>query len=256
MDFKENFFKNIVPLRRLFLWGNVILLIVFLLALGKDQIRGWQKYQKEFRSKEIARAKEKLDKAQTEEEKEVALKEFHAAKGIKLEIRQLWVQKLNTVDRCITCHLGYDSLSNSSLITEYKEQPFSAPADSASYEIHKLHSFDKFGCVVCHAGQGIATEKEAAHGHVEHWESPLLAGTLIQASCKKCHENLSELKIKGQVYPSDVIHAKSLIREYGCLGCHQIGGEGGPVSVDFREETSVKPLSRIDFSYTGLPREE
>jgi mono/diheme cytochrome c family protein len=35
-----------------------------------------------------------------------------------------------------------------------------------------------------------------------------------------------------------------------------VGGEGGPISVDLKSETSAKPLSRIDFSYTGLPHEQ
>jgi mono/diheme cytochrome c family protein len=58
------------------------------------------------------------------------------------------------------------------------------------------------------------------------------------------------------VYASEIIRAKQLVRQHGCLGCHQIAGEGGPISVDLRDETSIKPLSRIDFSGTGLPHEE
>lgn len=256
MTLKEKFFTKWFTLQRLFLWGNVILFILFTIAMFKDNVRGWKSYQAEFKTREIHRATEKLANAKTDDERELAQRELASAKGMKEEIRQMWVMNGKVVDRCITCHLGYDPLSNAALTTPYTDQPFSAPANSDSFEIHRLHGFDKFGCVICHGGQGLATEVNDAHGHVPHWETPLLKGTLLQASCAKCHDNVNELKINGKNYTADVVRAKTMIRDYGCLGCHQIAGEGGPVSVDLKEETSAKPLSRIDFSYTGLPHDE
>src|ERR1044071_8408486 len=150
MNFKEKFFTKWFPLRTLFLWGNVLLLVLFLLAVGKDQVRGWKDYQTEFKHREIARAKESLSKASTDDAKALALRELQSANGMKIEIRQMWIQNIKAVDRCITCHLGYDPLSNPSLTTVYEDHPYRAPANTASFEIHKLHSFDKFGCVVCH----------------------------------------------------------------------------------------------------------
>jgi len=49
---------------------------------------------------------------------------------------------------------------------------------------------------------------------------------------------------------------EALFKEKGCIGCHQIHGQGGPISVDLAEDTSDKPLGRIDFTHTGLPPEE
>lgn len=256
MKFKEFLFHRLFTLRALFLWGNVVLLVLFLLVLGKDQKRGWKTYQREFRTREIARAKENLAVAATEEEKILAEREWRAAKNMPREIRQIWAEEIGAVDRCITCHLGYDPLANSSLTTPYSDQPYSATAATPGYEIHKAHNFEKFGCVVCHGGQGLATEVTAAHGRVAHWEKPLLQGTLLQASCVKCHDNHATLSIDGDVFTSEVIRGKKMFNEFGCIGCHQIGGEGGPISVDLKEETATKPLSRIDFSHTGLPHDE
>jgi mono/diheme cytochrome c family protein len=254
VNLKESFNKAF-SLRNLFLWGNVILLAVFLAVLGKDQVRGWKYYQTEFKKREIARVEAKVNAASTPEAKGAAMDELRVAKRMPIEIRQLWSQDLNAVDRCISCHMGYDPLANSSLTTDYKEHPYSASSASPAFDIHKAHNLEKFGCVVCHGGQGIATEVKAAHGEVEHWERPLLRGTLVQSSCIKCHDNHADLKINGQVYTAEIVRAKKLFKDYGCIGCHQIGGEGGPVSVDLREETSAKPLSRIDFSHSGLDRE-
>jgi len=50
--------------------------------------------------------------------------------------------------------------------------------------------------------------------------------------------------------------ASSCWRKHGCLGCHQWHSEGGPDHVDLAEETANKPLSRIDFSHTGLAPED
>src|SRR5262249_34447515 len=157
-----------------FMWGNILLFVLFTVAMFKDNVRGWKPYQEEYRKREIKRATDDLNAAQTDDAKTVAQGELRAAKGMKIEIRQMWLQNIKAVDRCVTCHLGYDPLSNPTLTTPYPDQPFSAPAGTDSFEIHKIHSFDKFGCVICHGGQGLATEVKAAHGEVEHWETPLL----------------------------------------------------------------------------------
>lgn len=249
-------FKRFFTLRNLFLWGNLILFVSFLFVFVKDQKRGWPAYQKEFKAKEIARIKSKIDSAKTDEERLVAERELKSAHKFPIEIRQLWVKDLNAIDRCITCHVGYDPLANTSLTTEYKEHPYSAAAVSPAHDIHMIHNVEKFGCVSCHGGQGLATEKDAAHGNVAHWESPLLKGALLQASCAQCHDNHADLKIAGKVYTEEIVRAKHLFRDAGCIGCHQIGGEGGPVSVDLKVETAAKPLSRIDFSNTGLDHKD
>jgi mono/diheme cytochrome c family protein len=249
-------FFDLFTLRRMFLCGNILLLILFIGNMVKDQQRGWQRYQKEYKRRDIARIQAKIANAATPDLKDTAEQELRVAKKMPIEIRQIWSQDLNTVDRCITCHLGYDPLNNSSLTTEFKDQPFSAPDNDKALAIHKAHDLEKLGCVVCHGGQGLATEVKAAHGDVEHWEKPLLKGTLLQASCVKCHDNHASLMVNGEVYTSEIVRAKKLVRDAGCLGCHQVGGEGGVISVDFKDETSNKPLSRIDFSHSGLPRDQ
>ena len=253
---KELLFTKVFTLRRLFLWGNVLLLILFLIVLAKDNERGWKDYQKEYKKRELSRAQNLVNNAVTDDEKKVAKATLIQAKKQPLEIRQTWVPELAAVDRCITCHLGHDGLVNPTMTTPYDEHPFKAPADQVSFDIHKAHDPLKFGCVTCHGGQGLATEKQAAHGFIDHWENPLRTGIMLQASCVQCHDNREELIFNGKLYTSEVVRAESLFREFGCIGCHQIGGEGGPISVDLKSETSNKPLSRIDFSYTGLPHEE
>jgi mono/diheme cytochrome c family protein len=253
---KESLFKRIFSLRNLFLWGNILLLVLFLLAFVKDANRGWKPYQREFKSMEVEHAKSLLASAKTDVERIQAEGLLKEARKLPVEIRQIWSTEMSSIDRCITCHIGYDPLYNTSLTNEHKEHPYSASSSPAALEAHTKHNLQKFGCVVCHGGQGMATEKQAAHGRVPHWEKPLMSGTLMQAACVQCHDNHAELKLGGQVYTSEIVRAKQLFRDSGCIGCHQIGGEGGPVSVDLKFETASKPISRIDFSSTGLSHEE
>jgi mono/diheme cytochrome c family protein len=256
VDEKPSIFTRLFALRHLFLWGNILLFLLFGAVLMQDQVRGWKDYQKEFKKLELERTKAMVAAATTDEEKARAAEELKAAQRMPMEIRQLVVPDFDAVDRCTTCHLGYDPLANPTMATNYDKHPFKAAADSTANVIHQAHNVEKFGCTVCHGGQGIATEVKAAHGRVMHWDQPLMTGTLLQASCAKCHDNIAELKVNGQVYAGEIIRAKQLFREHGCIGCHQIGGDGGVISVDLKEETAIKPLSRIDFSTTGLPHEE
>lgn len=134
-------------------------------------------------------------------------------------IKQLIVKPLNRVDRCTTCH----------------SKPHSG-------DIIKKHPPEKFGCTVCHEGQGLGTTVKAAHGDVKHWDKPMLKSALIQASCAKCHEDKSfkgmEVLAKGE----------ELFKDLGCIGCHAIDGWGGNISVDIGE-IADKPVEELDFAH-------
>lgn len=104
----------------------------------------------------------------------------------------------------------------------------------------KNHPFQKFGCTVCHGGQGLALSVDAAHGHVENWEKPLLKGNMIQANCAKCHGDFQTLR-----GAEAVAKGRKLAEEHGCFGCHAVNGVGGVVSVDWAKDVADKPLERI-----------
>jgi mono/diheme cytochrome c family protein len=97
------------------------------------------------------------------------------------------------------------------------------PQPLAYHLNHDRHPFDKFGCTICHQGQGRATTRQAAHGQVEHWDRPLIELKYIQSACAKCH------------LPSDIPDAPQLARgqavfeDSGCIGCHKLHGSGGVI---------------------------
>ncbi len=125
-----------------------------------------------------------------------------------VEIRQVFLAEWGKVDRCVTCHVGID---NPSMI----DQPQPLTAHPGNFLEH--HPADKFGCTVCHQGQGRATDKDAAHGRVPFWDEPLLAGDFAQASCTQCHYDDSVRQAPT------LNRGRQLLAELGCTGCHKTG---------------------------------
>lgn len=249
MTFKEKIFTRVLTIRNCFIVGNLVLFLLLVAAVVKDNIREWKGYQGEYLQREEKRLTEEIAAADADS-KERLSRQLRLIQSQPQQIKQVIVDPLDRVDRCITCHVGFDTEINPTLKTSYVDQPFSANTP----DIHKTHPIEKFGCTVCHGGQGLATTAKAAHGDVEHWEKPLMRGALLQASCVKCHGNVVDEK--AMPYASAWRRGKQLFHDLGCIGCHQIRGEGGPISVDLAEDTADKPLSRIDFTYTGLSKEQ
>lgn len=133
-----------------------------------------------------------------------------------IEIRQIFLKEWNRVDRCVTCHVGIDNAA-------MKNQP--QPLSTHPGDFLEHHPTDKIGCTVCHQGQGQATDKDAAHGHVPFWDKPLLAGDFVQSTCTQCHHD-------DQVPQAPVLNrGRRLLVELGCVGCHQAGDLSGAEKV-------------------------
>ncbi len=116
------------------------------------------------------------------------------------------------IDRCQTCHLGWNEEVMEDAPQPYKKHPFP--------ELLAKHNPEVFGCTPCHRGQGAALTAGFGHGEEDHyWENPLLKGKDIYASCNECHENQSSLQ-----YGQEFTRAKRVMLESGCHGCHEIKG--------------------------------
>jgi cytochrome c2 len=169
------------------------------------------------------------------------------AAAVPTGLQQIWLESADRVDRCVSCHLGvtWEGLDNA-------EQPYRthprAPLEN--------HSLEKFGCTLCHGGQGYATELPDAHGWVSHWEDPLLDPTLaedyritkpwafMQYKCNICHR--FERDTEGADY---INRGKELIKEKGCRACHVINGRGGSIGPDL---TNVGEKSPEQYDYSRL----
>ena len=135
------------------------------------------------------------------------------------------------------------------------------------------HAADKFGCTICHQGQGSATsffdadhtpnnaaikekwEKEH-HWHQVHtgdWEFPMLPPRFIEASCVKCHHQIEDMVRDGtKVEAEKLMKGYHLVKDLGCFGCHEISGSksGRAVGPDMRLEPeppldALSPAERV-----------
>lgn len=127
------------------------------------------------------------------------------------------------------------------------------------------HPAEKFGCTSCHAGQGSATdfywsshtpndpeqkkrwEKEHGWGSVHYWDFPMLPRRFLEASCLKCHHQVTDLIADGNRHEAPkLLRGYNLIRENGCFGCHEIHGskDGKPIGPDMRLEP-YPPLEQL-----------
>jgi mono/diheme cytochrome c family protein len=160
-----------------------------------------------------------------------------------LEVRQVYLEGLKKVDRCVTCHVAIDDPR----FTEAAQ-----PLATHSGDLLKHHPSDKFGCTICHQGQGRATAKADAHGHVPHWPEPMLGGAMVYTSCSRCHyendlyggqsdlygtvrpiEHITEGELASALPHADnIARGKRMVVEKGCLGCHKYRGRGGKLGPD------------------------
>ncbi|MBZ5617487.1 MAG: c-type cytochrome [Acidobacteriia bacterium] len=186
-------------------WATVICSVVsigFLVAAAvRENISAdWRGHQAVFRGILEAKAKDDASRA--------------AARNLPIEIRQVTVPALHTVDRCVSCHLGIDDPRMTDAPNPHRVHP---------KRLLAIHRVEKFGCTVCHQGQGAALNFEEAKAEDYFWDYPLLPASLTEATCASCHDPRA---LPAGAADKLVLGGK-LFEEKGCNGCHKLNGKGG-----------------------------
>ncbi len=132
-----------------------------------------------------------------------------------IEIRQVDLPQLGTTDRCISCHTGIDNPALAGAPQPYRPH---------SGDHLKHHPVSKYGCTICHRGQGGATTFSEAKATDAFWDYPLLPARLTQASCGTCHAADSPLMA---THAPELALGRQLFLDRGCQGCHKLDGVGG-----------------------------
>jgi mono/diheme cytochrome c family protein len=175
-------------LRIAFAIASVLFLASLAFSPVKDLLREWKHYKRGY-----------VSFAEGLPDTKALMADFHPG------VDQIWIPKLDVTDRCITCHQG---IAQPSLADPSVPQPFRA---------HSLipHQAKEWGCVVCHRGQGLATEVREAHETTKAWERPLLPASYMQASCGVCHR-------AGIPETPQLNRGRDILAELNCIGCHRL----------------------------------
>jgi cytochrome c551/c552 len=126
------------------------------------------------------------------------------------------------------------------------------------------HPMQRFGCTVCHEGQGSATsfewashtpndsdarrrwESEQGWFDNSHWDYPMYPRRFAESLCLKCHHRVLDLD-SSERYPDapapKVVEGYRLVRTFGCFGCHEISGLAGA--------KQIAPDLRLEPNYTA-----
>jgi mono/diheme cytochrome c family protein len=187
---------------RWLLLGTSLLTIGYLVAAAvrENFLAEWYRLQQQYQAILQAKATDERGRA--------------IARDFRIELKQISLPQLKAVDRCVSCHNGIDDPRMTDVPLPHARHPG---------DILKNHPADRFGCTVCHQGQGQATTFHDAMGVDTAWDYPLLDHNLTQASCLACHD--VEKLPREEV--SLLVEGKELYQEESCGGCHRLGGRGG-----------------------------
>ena len=187
---------------RWLLLGASLVTIVYLVgaAVQENYLAQWKVVQRQYRNL-------LADKATDDRGRELLSR-------YKIEMKQVSIPALGTVDRCISCHNGIDDPRMVDVEQPHRVHPG---------HILDKHSIDRFGCTVCHRGQGAAMNFNEAKADDVFWDYPLLPPQMTEASCAACHD-VTKLPLDQA---SLVMTGMRLYQEKSCGSCHKLGGRGG-----------------------------
>ena len=179
--------------------AGLVLTVTFGWALRHNFDQEWVKYETTYYQLAFVRAHTEAQRVW--------------ARSQTVEVKQTLPTQVGTVERCVTCHAAIDDPA-------FKDGQEPLRQHSA---LLRSHPPEKFGCVICHGGEGRAVTTMEGHGEGEGPSNPLVKGEYMQAACYNCHGS-EALPIRAT---SAVIRGRQLVNRYLCMGCHQIEGVGG-----------------------------
>jgi len=181
-------------------------------------------------------------------------------------IEQIWLPELTIdyhfchvgrTDRCVTCHQNIATVLSDAI---WLRRPFSHPRLDLFVGENSPHPMSRFGCTICHDGQGTATEfRFASHmpddmgqrraWREQHdwypsgdWDHPMMPRRFFESRCLQCHVDVVDLE-PSRRFPDPpapkLVAGYHLVRQLGCFGCHEIKGistAGERVGPDLRLE--------------------
>lgn len=214
------------------LTGSALLFILFIGAWVHEALnKEWKRHQREY-----AGILMEMNSG----------RETEGSAEIERGIFQVELPQFSRVDRCISCHQGIED-------SRMEEVP--QPHTRHHGTFLEDHPVQKFGCTICHGGQGRALSMEDAFGRLPgtHWPYPLLEQPYIQASCGKCHLAIFDNRGGEEEEMEVFVRGKTVFAGEGCLGCHKARGVGGILGPDL---TRQGEKTKHEYSFQNISGEQ
>ena len=199
------------PLRVWFLVLSLLLIGATLVLFRSEGKKEWKEMQDRYHTQYKEEILKRIQQADTEEDDDARqkwsrlLEEAQDTAGFRM--KQIFLPDAGVRDLCQTCHIAMENP-----IFEQADNPLR----THPREILRDHKLNRFGCTLCHQGQGVGLTMEKAHGHEHNWEYPLLPGRYVQALCLGCHD--TSFGLEGA---EKAERGRVLFHKHGCYGCHQ-----------------------------------
>jgi len=127
-------------MKKTFFLASLLLILVVILALKQGSDSKWSNYQKDYFTEQVIKLETQLGTLTDESKKKQIKQEIVNYKDRKPEIINL-VLPNGKVERCKTCHIGLEEISNS-------------------------HPSNTFGCAICHGGNPLSLDETTAHAQM------------------------------------------------------------------------------------------
>ena len=182
----------------LYISSIVILLFTGFYLYQENIAPGWRSHQRAY-----------LDKLENKH----YLEKSQVSYSFPIKLRQIYLQEMNRVDRCVSCHVAMED-------PRFEKETNPLKVHPGKYL--EKHDPEKYGCTICHDGQGRAVNwKDAAADEPDvYWTKPILRKPFLEANCYRCHVDLLK-------ETPDYNLGKQYFETSGCLGCHKRDGKGG-----------------------------
>ncbi|MEW6439986.1 MAG: cytochrome c [bacterium] len=175
-----------------------------------DERQIWKRYQREYREAHRQKLLEKRAEAAASRDETDLKKWSHlieeAKDGDGQGIRQIYLPEAGIHDLCQTCHQAMENP-----LFQFAANPLT----NHPVEILKQHKPGRFGCTLCHHGQGVGLTPRKAHGDEPNWPQPRVPRRYMQALCLGCHETPFQLAGAEKAE-----QGRRLFLDNGCYGCH------------------------------------
>ncbi len=178
-------------------------------ALEKKKTDQWKVFQDVYKKTYDTLLSVKIKDAEAAGQKDDLEKWSTLSREIRLTdagMKVVYLPDTQSRDLCTTCHLSMEN-------PLFKDQ--NNPLKSHPPEIIRNHPVSRYGCTLCHHGQGVGLTPDKAHGYEANWETPRIPLKYAQSTCLECHENVYGLKGAEQAAAG-----RALFMEKGCYGCH------------------------------------